>query len=275
MSTGLARIENTEGLKALLGSDRMKQSLLDVLPRHLTPERMAKMVLVAASRDDNIFKCTKESVALAVMRASELGLDCSGGTLGEGYLVPYKDQCQFIPGYRGLIALARRSGQIKAIEARVVYEKDDFDVDYGRVDRPVRHRPFLDGDAGPVKFFWARAVLNDGAQQVEVMSRSQVDRIKAGAASKSGPWSNHYDEMGRKTVLRRLCKYLPLSPEMEQAIRWSDAAERRVEVIDQPDNADVNGRTAALVDKLKGQAQDRLEASGAPAQPEPAGTATP
>ena len=183
MSTGLAKIENIEGLKALLGSERMKQSLLDVLPRHLTPERMAKMVLVAASRDNSIFKCTQESVALAVMRASELGLDCSGGTLGEGYLVPYGDQCQFIPGDRGLITLARRSGQIKSIEARVVHEKDDFDVDYGRVDNPVHHRPFLDGDRGPIKFFWARAILRDGAQQVEVMSRAEVDNLSAAAGT--------------------------------------------------------------------------------------------
>ena len=146
--------ERINDLRSMLES--MKSRMAEVLPRHMTPERMVKTALIAVNRQPELLDCTVESFAQAMMTASELGLDVSG-SLGSAYLVPFnvkdrqtkqwRKQVQFIPGYRGLIDLARRSGQIAQIEARVVYENDDYECVFG-IDQVLRHRPKLQGDRG-------------------------------------------------------------------------------------------------------------------------------
>jgi recombination protein RecT len=225
-STAVVLVRDRQGLASLM--EGMKQSMADVLPRHITPERVMKMALVAASRQPKLFECTKESICKAVITASELGLDCSG-TLGSGYLVPFYNnnirasEAQFIPGYRGLIDLARRSGQIKRIEAHVVFKQDEFDVSFG-LDPKLDHKPYIGADRkesqADIRAVYAVAELSDGSKQCEVMTASQVEAIRRRSkAANNGPWVTDYAEMARKTVVKRLCKYLPLSPELEKAIQ--------------------------------------------------------
>ncbi len=234
MNKELAVVSDKATLKDLLSLESVQQSLRDVLPKHLTPERVMKMTLVAASRQPKLFECTTESILKSVMTSAELGLDCSG-TLGAGYLVPYYNnkikamEAVFIPGYQGLIELARRSGQVRAISSRIVY-KDDVDkgaftLDYGDVSNPIVHKPYFGADRKTDKedihVVYAMAELAGGVKQIEVMDLAQIEKVrgmsKAGAA-KGGPWDKHFGEMARKTVLRRLCKYLPKSPELEMAL---------------------------------------------------------
>lgn len=214
-------------LEHLMNNGTFQASLADVLPKHLTPERVVKMALVAASRQPTLFKCTKESFLQAIMKSAELGLDCSG-TLGRAYLVPYFNskvgayECQFIPGYQGLIELARRSGNIARIESRVVYEKDAFTVEYG-LDQKLIHTPSLVADRGDMQCVYAIAELMDGSRQLEVMTMDEVERIRNRSKAKdSGPWKTDYAEMARKTVIRRLAKYLPLSTELQKAFEADD-----------------------------------------------------
>jgi recombinational DNA repair protein RecT len=130
-----------------------------------------------------------------------------------------------IPGYRGLISLARRSGQLKSIEARVVYANDTFGIEYG-TSPFLKHVPNLTGDPGPLVLVYAVARLVDGGEQVEVMTKVQVDAIRSRSrAGKSGPWVTDYDEMARKTVVRRICKYLPLSVELAKALEIDERVE--------------------------------------------------
>lgn len=225
--TAKAKMDNLRGLL-----EKMKASMLAVLPKHITPERMIKVALVSASRTPRLLECTPQSFFAAMMQAAELGLE-PGGALGHAYLVPFKNgstqkyEVVMIPGYRGLIALARRSGEIRSIEARPVYERDRFFVRFG-LDPKLDHEPNLevDGKDRKLKAVYAMAELTDGVRQVEYMTKADVDHIrKKSKAANDGPWVTDYDEMSRKTAVKRLCKYLPLSPELAKAVAIDNAAE--------------------------------------------------
>lgn len=205
--------------------------IADVIPRHLTPDRLIKMACIASNGQPKLLQCTLPSIVQSVMKSAELGLDCSG-TLGEAYLVPYKHswkdesnrwqselRCQLIPGYRGLIKLARQGGQVAKISAHVAYAKDEFYVELGTTDTIV-HRPYMDGDRGEMRAVYAVATLNDGSTQSDWMPKADVDKIRARSKAKdNGPWNTDYDEMARKTVVKRLCKYLPSSTERDDLLR--------------------------------------------------------
>jgi recombination protein RecT len=234
-------------LKDLL--EQAKSSIAAVIPKHLSADRLIKIALVAVSRDKTgkLGQCTPESVLLAVMQAAELGIEI-GGSLGEGYLVPYerrwKDdhdkwhsamEAQFIIGYRGLINLARRSGEIANITAHVVHENDKFRVIFG-LDEKLEHEPTLKGAPGELVAAYAIIRFKDGGSQVEFMTREQIldirDRPKPGKKlvrrNKDdifGPWNSDESEMWRKTVVRRGCKYAPLSPELKKQLEAEDDLE--------------------------------------------------
>jgi len=228
-------VGNVDSFRHLL-EDR-RDSIAAVLPKHLTAERMMKTALIAINRTPKLLECTTASVVESIMRAAELGLDCSG-TLGRGYLIPYGDQCQFQAGYVGLVDLARRSGELSTIWAEPVYKDDIFCYELG-LTPILRHVPNLDADRSneAVLYFYCVITLKDGGQQVTVMTKQQVneirDRSKAWIAfkkwgrPKSGlvPWEDNYTEMGKKTVLRRNMKLCPMSVEVAQAFAYEDEAE--------------------------------------------------
>lgn len=200
----------TDTLAALL-RDR-KDSIAQLVPQHLTPERLMRVAVNCVAKTPQLQSCSPTSLLQCVLAAAELGLE-PGGALGQFYLVPFGNVATPIIGYRGLLELARRSGQIASIRAVVVYTKDTFEMSEG-IQQTITHRRYLDGDAGPMRYVYAVAMLKDGSVQVEVMSRAQVDAIRARSRSgNSGPWATDYDEMAKKTVLRRLAKWLPLSSE--------------------------------------------------------------
>lgn len=187
------------------------------LPAHMNPDRLIKIAITAAAKNPRILDCDRESVMLSIMQAAELGLE-PGGALGEGYLVPYGKTCQFIPGYRGMISLARRSGQIVSIEAHAVFEADEFLVEFG-LDPKLVHKPTMKADRGSVIAFYAVAKIVGGGIQYDYMTKADVDAIRARSkASGSGPWVTDYNEMGKKTVIRRLFKVLPVSVELCRAL---------------------------------------------------------
>lgn len=213
-------VQSAGTLRGLL--ELQKAQIAEVLPKHLTAERMAKLVLIAANRQPKILQCSQESVLRAVMGAAELGLDISG-TLGEAYLVPYGNECQLIIGYKGLAKLARQSGELRRIEAEVVYEHDHFDFEKGTTLR-LSFKPNL-GDRGKPIGAYALVEFADGGIQTEWMPASEIDKVRrASKASGAGPWKDWTDEMWRKTAFRRLAKWLPLSSEkFARAVELSDA----------------------------------------------------
>lgn len=210
----------------------IKASLQEVVPKHVTPDRLIKVLLSATSRNPKLLECTFMSITQSLMVAGELGLEL-GGILGEAYLVPFRNykapglkkgeyltEAQCIPGYRGIIALARRSGEIESIAAHVVYHGEEFDLNLAEAF--VNHKPNLDADDDPqdkdIRGAYVLAKFKGGGRQLEWMTRGQLEKVrKLSKAGNSGPWVDHYAEMCRKTVVRRASKYWPLSSELRRA----------------------------------------------------------
>jgi recombination protein RecT len=228
--------------------ESQKSQIARALPKHLSADRMARIVLTEIRRTPKLLQCDKMSLLGAVIQCAQLGLEPGSG-LGHAYLIPYGKECKLIPGFKGLIDLARRSGHIETISARVVREKDQFDFAYGDDERII-HVPFRGKaeDAGPITYVYAIAKMVGGGIQREVMSREQIEWVRD-RGNKNDVWETDFDEMARKTAVRRICKYLPLSPQMAVALEKDNEAydgksQRNWEVIDidytpEPEKVDV------------------------------------
>ncbi len=233
-----------------------KDQVAAALPRHMDPERMVRIGVTAYRQTPLLTRCDPASVFGAVIQSAQLGLEV--GLLGEAYLVPFKTrrkdggqwvetyECQLIPGYQGLMKLARNSGQIKDIYAHEVRENDEFELELGS-ERRLRHRPLMrhgfpapDDERGEITGFYAVAVFKDGTFTFEAMNLESVLRIRdrsngwkaAVAAAKryskenTSPWATDFVPMGCKTAIRKLCKSLPRSPELQSALSLDDDAQR-------------------------------------------------
>lgn len=213
-----------------------KPSLQAVLPQHVKPERMLKIALGALRTTPKLMECTTESLFGALVQCAQLGLE-PNTPMGHAYMIPFRNRkmnrtdVQVIIGYRGFIDLARRSGQIVSIAAHAVHEKDKFDFAYG-LDERLEHRP-ASGDRGQVTHFYAVAKLAGGGHAFEVMTRADVETIRDASQNhqsakkygKPSVWDQHFVEMGRKTAIRRLFKYLPVSIELATAAALDGAAD--------------------------------------------------
>jgi recombination protein RecT len=229
---GLQRGEGQQPASLMHFLEARKQHIAQVLPRHLKPDRLIKLAVMATKRQPALANCSMDSVFMSLLQAAELGLEPSG-TLGGAYLIPYKGQCTLQIGYRGLVDLARRSGVLEQVEAHVVYEGDSFECEFGLAPK-LRHVPDLSlagrGERDGARLVYAVARLKGGAVHTEVMAAPEIERIRvrAMARRKPGsetPWDTDWAEMAKKTVVKRLCKYLPLSPEMVRAFELEDDAE--------------------------------------------------
>ena len=228
--------------------EKSRDSIAAALPKHLTVERLSRVALGELRTNPKLLECNPTSLMSAIVKASQLGLEV-GSAMGHAYLVPYKTECTLIIGYRGMIALARRSGEIQSIAARVVYARDTFELEYG-LNEKLCHVPSTDEDPGPVTHVYAVAKLRDGGIQYEVMTRTEIEVIrKRSRAGGSGPWVTDWSEMARKTVMRRLFKYLPMSIEMADALAVESDDDR-------PSERNITG-TATVADlnvRLSGKA---------------------
>lgn len=217
-------------IDGMLKDPRFTSQLAAALPSHISPDRISRIALTEMRKTPALRECDPYSLFGSIMQASQLGLEL-GGALGHAYLVPFRSKrgmdAQFIVGYRGMIDLARRSGQIVSLQAHAVHQGDDFDFAYG-LDERLHHIPTSDvANRGEIIAFYAVAKLKGGGHQLEVMWKSEVDAVRAQSkAGNSGPWVSHYEEMGKKTVIRRLFKYLPVSVELQQAVGLDEQADR-------------------------------------------------
>lgn len=238
----LAEMKPKEQIAYLL--NQKKGEIAKMLPKHLNAERLLKVAQIAATTTPALAKCDVASLVGAIGQCAQMGLE-PNTVLGHAYLVPFKtkrkdasgaerwvNSVQVIIGYKGLIDLARRSGQIVSIASHEVCEADHFELVYG-IDEKLVHTPAM-GERGDVIGFYAVAKLKDGGYAFEFMTARQVQQIRDNSqgwqqAVKYGkqathPWSAYFVEMGRKTVIRRLAKYLPLSIEFQTAVVLDEMA---------------------------------------------------
>ena len=207
------------------------------LPKHVTVERLMRIVLSEVRKNPRLGQCTPASLLVSAFNCAALGLE-PGGILGHAYLIPYwnnrekRNECQVQIGYRGMLDLARRSGQIQSISAHVVYSNDEFEYFYG-LNEDLIHRPGK-GQRGEVVAAYAVAKLKDGGSQFEVMTIDDLLEVRDSSqgyrqAVEKGwdnPWISNFDEMCRKSPVRRLFKYLPVSIEMMKAASLDEYGER-------------------------------------------------
>ncbi|WP_303786724.1 recombinase RecT [Azovibrio restrictus] len=248
--------------------EKFKGEIARALPRHINPDRMARIALTAFRMTPKLGECDPRSVFAAVIQSSQLGLEV--GLMGEAHLVPFKGQCQLIPGYTGLMKLARQSGLVQDIYAHEVRVKDKFTLKLG-MERSLEHEPLTapggfpasDEERGEVAGFYAVAVFKDGSRTFVAMSRKEVEKIRDGSRGyqsakqykKESVWDTDFVAMGLKTVIRRLCKFLPKSPELATALAMDAVSEQG-----QAQNLDLNevieGNYAPVVDDEQGDAPD-------------------
>ena len=248
--TAVAKADKPQTIMELLKSPEFKAQMALALPKNLTADRLIRIVLTECRKTPELRRCNQASFFGAVLQCAQLGLE-PGSALGHCYLLPYgngkaKDglpNCQLIIGYRGMIDLARRSGQIVSINAYCVHQADEFVYELG-LHPDIKHRPSAMADRGPVTYVYAVAQLQGGGVQFEVMSRAEIEAVRSQSkAGTRGPWVTHWEEMARKTVVRRLFKYLPVSTEALRAVEVDEKSDRG-EAVTETDFLD-----AAFVDK--------------------------
>lgn len=248
---------------------RYRPQVAAVLGKTMPIERLINVTMAAIGRNEGLQRCTPVSVVRSVMVAAQLSLDPSG-VLGSAYLVPYWNdkikgyEAQLIIGYRGMLDLARRTGEVVHVEARTVYEKDRFEYRLGTAPN-LRHVPTLDGDPGQAIAAYAVISLrNSDKPMIEIMSRFEIERIRQRSKAKEfGPWVTDWDMMARKTVLRRLIRYAPMSPEAAQAVTVEERIEAGEELadiiplanVDKPQEKPAN-KSEALAQRIKEARQD-------------------
>ena len=229
----VAAAKPSNSLLGTVCSESFQKQMSLALPKTLTAERLTRIVMTECRKTPQLLQCNRESFLGAVLQCAQLGLE-PGGALGHCYLLPFGNgkssdglpNCQLIIGYRGMIDLARRSGQIKSISAYCVHADDDFSYELG-LHPDIHHVPASTAKRGPVTHVYAVAQLKDGGIQFEVMSRAEIEDVRSTSkAGKSGPWSSHWEEMAKKTVIRRLFKYLPVSIDTVRAVEVDEKTDR-------------------------------------------------
>lgn len=243
-------------IKTLMG--RVEPYIQEALPGIIGKDRFVSTCLTTLRNNPELMECDQRSLLGALVQCAQLGL--TPDTLGQAYLVPFRDKdrpkkrVQLIIGYRGMIDLARRSGELQSIQAAVVKESDEFDYKLG-LDEKLDHTPSLHDRADEdVKAAYCIARFKDGGHHIEVMGIDEIKSVANQSGSKgswSTPWKEHFEEMAKKTVIRRAFKLLPVSTELKQDIERDEKVielddtkdrpvleEEYVESTDEDDNTD-------------------------------------
>lgn len=210
----------------------MEGEIAKALPSVITPERFTRMVLSAISTNPKLGDCTPQSFLGAMMTAAQLGVE-PNTALGQAYIIPYRNkgvmEASFQLGYKGLIDLAYRSGDVSIIQAQTVYENDTFDYELG-LDPKLKHIPAVK-DRGNATHYYAVFKTKDGGYGFEVMSMADVlEHAKRYSKSYgSGPWQTNFDEMAKKTVLKRCLKYAPLKSEFVRGVTQDETVKTKID----------------------------------------------
>lgn len=240
----------------------MEGEIKKALPSVITPERFTRMVLSAISVNPQLASCTPGSFLGAMMSAAQLGLE-PNTALGQAYILPYNNhgklEAQFQLGYKGLIDLAYRSGEVEVVQAHIVYANDTFECEYG-LEPTLKHTP-ADKDRGePIKVY-AVFKTKSGGYGFEVMSmedvRNHASKYSKSYGSNYSPWKTNFEEMAKKTVLKRVLKYAPLKSDFVRGITSDETVKSEItedmysvpnEVVYETDYVEVNDATGEVME---------------------------
>ena len=244
---------------------KMEGEIARALPSVITPERFTRMVLSAISATPDLAKCTPKSFLGAMMNAAQLGLE-PNTPLGQAYILPYSNrgvlEAEFQLGYKGMIDLAYRSGEVEVIQCHVVYKNDQFECCYG-LEPKLNHVP-ADGDRGEAIKVYAMFKTKDGGFGFEVMSMEDV-RKHAAQYSKSynsnySPWKKNFEEMAKKTVLKKALKYAPLKSDFVRGVSSDESIKYDItEDMSEVNNEKVIEVEAVSVDEATGEVFEEVK----------------
>lgn len=233
MSTAVTTTNRTQAvaLKEHLNSPAFVQEIKRALPTGANGERLIRAALTSIQKNQKLADCHQPSFFAGLLSLAQLGLIPDGR---EAHLIRIwnkklnRQDCLAIPDYKGLVKLVLESGKVSYIHSDVVADKDEFVEDRGRI---IKHSINRREPRGPVYAVYAFAVFKDGTEKSEVMSVDEVEAIRGRSRSKDdGPWVTDWNEMAKKTVVKRLSKWLPLSPEVIDAIEADTTADIDPEV---------------------------------------------
>jgi recombination protein RecT len=203
-----------------------RKQIYSLVPDKKMVDRMLRVIAMEIKKNPNLMNCKPESVWGSVLNDAQLGLEV-GGTRGLCYLIPYKDQCQFILGYRGMLDLIGRANILSNIPIpRIVYKNDIFKLQYGDSPR-LTHLP-ADDDRGEIKGAYVVFELKTGGKAFDYMSIEEIYQIRdksPGYASSKSAWHTDPTAMILKCPIRRIFKYIPTNPMLQHAIGLDEAAD--------------------------------------------------
>lgn len=244
-NNGVAKQQQPKTIQSLIIS--MEKQIAKALPRVLTPERFTRMVLTALSKDNKLASCTPNSFLGAMMQAAQLGLE-PNTPLGQAYLIPFKNkgvmEVQFQIGYKGMIDLAYRSKEVVDIQAQCVYENDEFEYELG-LNPVLKHKPALK-NRGEVILYYAVFHTKSGGYGFEVMSKEDIinhaKKTSQSFGSSYSSWNKYFDEMAKKTVLKRVLKYAPIASDFAMAINSDETIKSNISanMVDEEDETMVD-----------------------------------
>lgn len=236
-------------LKDLVKSDAFTEAVQGFFTVDANRKRFVQSAVNALTKNPSLAKCDKMSFFGALMQLAQFGINPDGRN---AHLIPYGTACTLIIDYKGLVTLALRCPKVSKVEAFVVYANDHFRLVNGEVEHVVDD-PW--GDRGDIKGYYAVCQFSDGVKKFEVMSKVEVDAVRARSkASKNGPWVTDYDEMAKKTVFKRLSKWLPVTPELQEAIAHDDE--------EYANNAEFNRASRVTAADILGGKKEKTEGDG-------------
>lgn len=209
----------------------MEKQFQRAMPRGVEAVQLIRDVMTCMRQTPKLAECNGASVLGAAMTCAQLGLRPGVGALGHAWILPFWDKksngqkAQLIIGYKGYVELGHRSDRIASLHSRIVYSNDLFDIEYGAAEDKWVHKPFLDGPRGDTKLFYAVGRLANGGYSVTdpmTVADMEAHRDRFAMAKYQGkvigPWADHFDAMGQKTMLLRLMALMPKSTEIARAM---------------------------------------------------------
>lgn len=245
----------------------MEPEIKRALPSVMTPERFTRMILTAVRTTPGLAQCTPQSFLAAMMTAAQLGLE-PNTPLGQAYLLPFNNRktgkvdAQFQLGYKGLIDLAYRSGDVALIDAHCVYENDEFECEFG-LEPKLKHIPAAT-DRGELVKVYAMFKTKSGGYGFNVMSvedvREHAKKYSKAYNSSYSPWKTSFEEMAKKTVLKQVLKYAPMKSDFVRGMSADNTVKSSID----EDMYNVPADNAEYVDITAYNSEDETDVQEAP-----------
>ena len=205
-------------VRELMKSEQFSAEIETALPSIMTSDRFLRVALTTLQKVPKLQNCSQESLCQALLDCASLGLEPDNR---RAHLIPYGNNVQLIVDYKGVVELVLRNGDVRKLYAEIVHENDEFEFDRGEVTKHLID--YSRDDRGDAIAAYCIATLKSGEKTATVMTVKEINAIRDKAkAGKSGPWVDHWGEMAKKTVFKRLAKWLPMTPEVKAAAEYGD-----------------------------------------------------